>query len=351
MKMIGSWIGSENGASALSLLAVVGLLGGCSADEGSGERAGAMGGAAASYEEDDWEEFIADLFGDALEEPTETVVTSREEALDEFFPQTVRWRRREIALEKALLRSDIHQTGDYVEEYSELILKGSVRNRVAETGTFDPSWTLILKDGTRAVGYQESVRLEPEVTEAFRVSFDLPEGADLKGALIEPLSDTVVGEPRPLRIPFDEEFESPYPFVIEELQGLKMETLNPESSSQWKMKVQSALVTLDSDYGSYDWGSRPEYGNKLIELVIEAELLEGRIPDNFWGLDFELRVDGERVRGDMDGEVLSAGERHTDGLTFEIDEDVNEFEFHYQLESAGDPKPQVVVVQLPDRED
>lgn len=263
-----------------------------------------------------------------------------------FYEQTVRWGTTNIAFDSAEVLTDTHIFDGEVEFVDrELHLLGTVENRLEKTTSFGPQWVLILEDGTRIGGSQnESVRLEPEASGSFQVDFELPDEASLQGALVEPSSSTFAGEQLYLRVPLDREFESPYPFTIDELDGLEMRTLNPASVTQWEMKILSAQVTLNTDYNLW----RPHYGKKFVELVIQAVLLDDAVNDNFWDKDFELRVDGFSVFGRMDGELLYINQGFTDGLVFEIDDEVTDFDFLFDLGHPGvEDETQWVSVHLP----
>lgn len=87
---------------------------------------------------------------------------------------------------------------------------------------------------------------------------------------------------------------------------------------------------------------------KFVELIIEVILREGSINAYFGRNDFELLIDGYPLDGSMSGGVLNVGERVTDTLVFQIDEEVTEFEFLYDLDCCTDGiEPQRVLVTLP----
>lgn len=273
-------------------------------------------------------------------------VISETAPLEIFYPQSVRWRHFNLTFEAAELFTETYTEASIPYRIDRtLTLSGTVENRLEKTESFNPNWILVLADGEEIYGDQsEDTELEPEATGSYQVVFDLPESADLEGALIEPSIRGHLGEEKVLRVPLDQAFESPYPFVIDSLNGLKMQSVDPESHNQWEMTILSAQITLNTDgYGD----GRPDYGIKFVELVIEAVLVSGN-DDIFSDNDFELLVDGYSVLGHMNIELLHTNQRATDILLFEIDEEVTEFEFLYDLDCCTDGiEPQRVLVTLP----
>ncbi len=279
--------------------------------------------------------------------------TINEENIDvpDFVEQPFRYK----AIDYSLTQASLHRTATCVDEITtmddELVIRGTATNRIDEGRSFALDFGLLLADGTSIGGYaDERKRLEPEGQSDFVFRFALPDDASLAGAQLQPTDRHDAGEFERVWIPLDAPYVPSYPFNIPELTDLEAKTLSGDSSDQWSMKVLSALVTMDSDY---DGGRHAAFGKKFVELIVNVQLHDA--PSNaLLGYNtFELMVDGFSVYPKIEGGLLYKNQQETDIILFEIDDEVTQFDFVYDLdrlqESDNDfgMTSKAVSVQLP----
>lgn len=253
-----------------------------------------------------------------------------------FVSPSFRYKAIDYTLESAITHRTTVCKDEKIDVTEVLVLHGTATNRIAQTLELDLDLRLALSDGARLSGTKEAIRLvPPEGTADFTFQFKLPSEVILAGAKIEPKSSSDAGEHHRVSIPLDAILSPPYPIVIEELAALEAKTLSEDSRDQWSIKVLSATVTLDTDY---DGGEHAPYGKKYIELIVDAHLLATSVNSLFSYNTFELNVGGFSVYPSVEGGVLQKNQRETNIILFEVDEDVTEFDFIYDLDSIDSAK-------------
>jgi hypothetical protein len=88
-----------------------------------------------------------------------------------------------------------------------------------------------------------------------------------------------------------------------------------------------------SSRAAHPGGEHAPYGKKYIELIVDAHLLATSVNSLFSYNTFELNVGGFSVYASVEGGVLQKNQRETNIILFEVDEDVTEFDFIYDLDS------------------
>lgn len=253
-----------------------------------------------------------------------------------FVSPSFRYKAIDYTLESAITHRTTVCKDEKIDVTEVLVLHGAATNRIAQTLELDLDLRLALSDGARLSGTKEAIRLvPPEGTADFTFQFKLPSEVSLAGAKIEPESSSDAGEHHRVSIPLDAILSPPYPIVIEELATLEAKTLSEDSRDQWSIKVLSATATLDTDY---DGGEHAPYGKKYIELIVDAHLLATSVNSLFSYNTFELNVGGFSVYPSVEGGVLKQNQRETNIILFEVDEDVTEFDFIYDLDSIDSAK-------------
>lgn len=257
-----------------------------------------------------------------------------------FVSQSFRYKAMDYTLESAVTQRTTACEDKQIDVSEVLVLEGTTTNRIAKTLSVDLELRLFLADGTRIGGTASKQELlDPEAEGTFAFEFELPRGVSLAGAMIEPSETSDAGEFHRVRIPLDAVKNATYPFAIPELAMLEAQTLSEDSYNHWKMKVLSASVTLDTDYGD---GKHARYGKKFVELIVDAHLVVSPVNSIFWYNDFEMNVGGFSVYPNVEGDVLEENQRETNIILFEIDESVTEFDFIYDLDdnlNASDESP------------
>lgn len=242
----------------------------------------------------------------------------------EFYPQTVRYQNLELHMKSALVVEEdaLSWIGDTVTT-SLVSIDFEVENRITATsGLGSESCLLILADGT-TVDYSawERPTLGFYETRLNTIQFEIYDEVDLRGAKLffyESRRDKNV----PLYIPLDAPAMTPEPMVIDDLEGLTFETLDPDYSKQWKFDILSARVTLNSDENG---GERAKWESKLIELRVRAYVKGSS--GNFLSRQFRLRVDGYSVVPSSSvNDIVGNNQALEGGVVFEVPEDTTEFE-------------------------
>jgi hypothetical protein len=250
-----------------------------------------------------------------------------------FVPKSFRYKAIDYTLESAVTQRTTICEDEQVDVDDVLVLQGKATNRLEKSLLVDVDLRLILSDGTQISGTpQEWLDLDPEAQDTFAFQFKLPEGASLAGSKLEPKSTRDAGEHHRVSIPLDAVYNPTYPLAIPELGMLEAETLSEDTVDHWRMKVLSATVTLDSDY---DTGKHAGYSKKFVELIVDAHLVVSSVDSIFWYNTFELNVGGFSVYPKIQANVLKQNQRETVIILFEVDENVTEFDFIYDLEGAG----------------
>lgn len=273
--------------------------------------------------------------------------------LPNFVSPSFRYKAIDYTLESAVTRRTTVCKSEKIDVTEVLTLQGVATNRLTRSLSLDLELRLILSDGSRLSGTKESTRsLAPEEKANFIFHFKLPKEASLAGARIEPDSTGDAGDHHAVLIPLDTVFHPSYPTVIAELATLEAKTLSPDSRDQWSIKVLSATATLDTDY---DKGKHARYGKKYIELIVDAHLIATNVNSLLWYNTFELNVGGFSVYPSVQASLLERNQRETSIILFEVDDDVTEFDFIYDLDSlhSSDDSPdygkteRTIAVRLP----